>query len=162
MSANDGKILYLPIQVNGGLSDKEFASKGDNFLKHRELFVTNEGTLYVGVEAVDGQGGSKVVAVPVAGRVLANTKIVNPTMSGEIFLGSGIVVNKTDITDSNPAKLLIVDDGQFYLPDDSVSDEALAEAINALYDKAEELKNMSISVSGASILHAEVEDILDT
>lgn len=121
-------IVYVPIQVNGGLSKSDFLAKGDNFLKHRELFVTNDGTLYVGVvRTVDGQvkydnqGNPVIMAVPVASRVIPEATITNAILSGKIKLDAGMIQNGSE-TNSSPAELYFVDDGNFQIEDVNTSD----------------------------------------
>ena len=70
-------ILYVPIQINGMDGN---TLPGTAQLLERELFVLQDGKLYVGVRE-----GDAVKAVSVVGNVIPNATIDNPTLKVPIL-----------------------------------------------------------------------------
>lgn len=136
---SDGSILYIPIQINGD------GTTAPTNLKDRELYVLDNGTLYVGRKKNDGS----VEAVEVAGRVIDKATITNPTLSGTITLDENLS------PDGEKRTLFFVDDQKFEIPD-GVSNETLVNALNAF------IQRMADSTQGGgcvvnTILEAKVE-----
>jgi hypothetical protein len=67
--ANDN-ILYIPIQINGDGETKPTS------LLDRELYVLDNGTLYVGKKQPNGS----ITVTEIAGRVIDDATINNPTI----------------------------------------------------------------------------------
>jgi hypothetical protein len=77
-------IIYVPIQINGG------ETVADNLLE-RELFVLENGTLYVGCKKADGSVEVKTVV----GNVIPNATIDSPTIKNKLIIGDELVVEDT-------------------------------------------------------------------
>lgn len=139
---SDGSILYIPIQINGD------GTTAPTNLKDRELYVLDNGTLYVGRKNADGS----VKAVEVAGRVIDKATITNPTLSGTITL------DKNLSPDGERRTLFFVDDQKFELPGD-VDNETLINALNTFIQRVEDLTQSGGAASGVvnTILEADVE-----
>lgn len=99
---DNGSILYIPIQING-----DGATPPESLLD-RELYVLDNGTLYVGRKQADGT----VVPQTIMGRVVDNAIINNPTLKGSIKLGEGIVRTVAPAI-GNPGEVFFVDEGNF-------------------------------------------------
>ena len=134
---NNGSILYVPVQING---DGDTTPKS---LKDRELYVLDNGTLYVGRKQTDGS----VKAITVAGRVVDGAEIANPTLSGDITLGKGVITN------NSTGKLHFVDEGQFPL-DSPVGEETLSVLVSDLMNRVatlEEARSQHLSDTVESV-----------
>lgn len=79
-------ILYVPIQINGG-TDTEPT------LLDRELYVLEDGTLYVGIKDADGT----IKIKNVLGNVIPNATIVGASLAdctlGRTVAGEGMIFN---------------------------------------------------------------------
>jgi hypothetical protein len=99
-------ILYVPIQINGG---NKTLNELVGELKDRELYVSNDGTLYVGVA-----NGSDVEVKTVVGRIVPNATIINPSFSGTVKIDSSMVYSKVeDIQNPVIGGLYLIDEGNF-------------------------------------------------
>ena len=100
-------ILHIPIQING-----DGTNRPTNLLD-RELYVLDNGTLYVGKR---NNATGSIDVMEVVGRVIPNATITNPTIEGSLILGDGMVVPEAEF-DKNPNlykqnnRLLFIDEG---------------------------------------------------
>lgn len=78
-------IIYVPIQINGGE-----ATPPTNLLD-RELFVLDNGTLYVGCKKADGSVEVKTVV----GNIIPNAIIDSPTIKGKLIIDKELIVEDT-------------------------------------------------------------------
>lgn len=99
----NSNILYVPIQINGG------ENVPSNLLE-RELFVLDNGTLYVGKK-----DGSTVKVTTVAGRVIPGATITNPTIEGTLKFGNGLVITREELATKalDKGQVVFVDEGQY-------------------------------------------------
>ena len=138
---DNGSILYIPIQINGDGTSKPTE------LKDRELYVLDNGTLYVGRKNSRGT----IEAVEIAGRVVEGADIKSPKLSGSIELGQGVVPK-----DMEGGRLFFVDDGQFESSSE-ISNETLLNALNNFITILESIRNTPDAGVVNTILEAEVE-----
>ena len=139
---DNGSILYIPIQINGG-------QNLPNNLLDRELFIKN-GELYV------GNGTSEPDMI--IGKVVKGAVIEDPKLLGTITLGNGVILNKDMTNKESEGKLYLVDDGNFPLdnPDDY---DTLTNIMSGIIARVENLENSGTgggSVTSNTILPAEL------
>ena len=115
MSQTNDNILYIPIQINGDGTTKPTS------LLDRELYVLDNGTLYVGKK----QSNGSITITEIAGRVIDNASIKNPTITGYFNVGTGtddkIIVTKAEFDSKKNTsafktvgRIFLVDEGQGY------------------------------------------------
>ena len=97
-------VLYVPIQINGMDGN---TLPGAAQLLERELFVLQDGKLYVGVK-----DGDSVKAVSVVGNVIPNAIIERPILNAPI------------INSATLGEKLTVDEGLIYSPDATLPTDA--------------------------------------
>lgn len=110
-------VLYVPIQLNGNTSYGYDKSQNVSDLikyglRDREVYIIKNGVLYVGVTEI--VNGKEVVTPMVAqGRVIPNAEIYNPTITGGLKFGDGLVVAEKDLSGvaKSEGRVLFVDTG---------------------------------------------------
>lgn len=111
MSQQNDNILCIPVQING---DGSTAPTG---LLDRELYVLDNGTLYVGKKQSDGS----IKIMEIAGRVVDNATIKNPKITQYLNVGTStddkIVISK-ETFDKNKDNADFKVKGRIYLVDE--------------------------------------------
>ena len=105
MSQTPDNILRIPIQINGDGTEKP------TLLLDRELYVLDNGTLYVGKRQPD----NSIVITEIAGRVIDDATITNPTIKGKLQFGNGLVITREELATKtlDKGQVVFVDEGQY-------------------------------------------------
>lgn len=94
MSDESRVVLHIPIQINGGDSAPE-----EQQLLERELFVLDNGTMYVGKK----DGTAEVIIGRIAeGSELKNMTLIDPTVKGNFTMNEGKLILPGAILTSLP------------------------------------------------------------
>ena len=92
-------IIYVPIQINGG------GNSEPSSLLDRELFVLDNGTLYVGHKKADGS----IEVMNVVGKVVPNAELDSPIIKNKLFVDDSLVVDTvTDVTSPEKGQVVFV------------------------------------------------------
>lgn len=94
----ENNILYIPIKINGG------GDTAPTNLLERELYVLDNGTLYVG----KNNGGTIEVGT-VIGNVVPNAAIVSPKIETSLFVGDDLVKDSVPTTGEHGQVVFIRD-----------------------------------------------------
>ena len=97
-------ILRIPIQINGG------GTPVPNNLKERELYVLDDGTLYVGKRNSNGTISPTIVI----GKVISDADISGAKLTKNLFLDDALICKPGELPKSpKNGQVMFIDEGTY-------------------------------------------------